>query len=106
MTLEEAMSQLKEKYEQVRSNPQIDDPVSWALYRTWCISKRKKKSGRPGGLYQGCKWCVDRHVGKWIRIGYDIYECSECHQYVKTSDIDAYDWCHHCGAKLERRTDE
>ena len=41
-------------------------------------------------------------VGKWIRIGYDIYECSECHQYVKTSDIDAYDWCHHCGAKMER----
>lgn len=41
-------------------------------------------------------------VGKWIRIGYDIYECSECHQYVKTSDIDAYDWCHHCGAKMKR----
>ena len=41
-------------------------------------------------------------VGKWIRIGYDIYECSECHQYVKTGDIDAYDWCHHCGAKMER----
>ena len=41
-------------------------------------------------------------VGNWIRIGYDIYECSECHQYVKTSDIDAYDWCHHCGAKMER----
>ena len=45
-------------------------------------------------------------VGKWIRIGYDIYECSECHQYVKTSDIDAYDWCHHCGAKMERRSDD
>ena len=41
-------------------------------------------------------------AGKWIRIAYDIYECSECHQYVKTSDIDAYDWCHHCGAKMER----
>lgn len=43
MTLDEAMAMLREKYNQVKDNPQIGDAVSWALYRTWCVSKRKKK---------------------------------------------------------------
>ena len=58
MTLDEAMAMLREKYNQVKDNPQIDDAVSWALYRTWCVSKRKKKKGVL--LYQGCRRCADR----------------------------------------------
>lgn len=40
--------------------------------------------------------------GKWIKISpAGIYECSECGQNVMTSDIDVYQWCHGCGAKME-----
>ena len=42
-----------------------------------------------------------RH-GKWIKIHpQDIYECSECHQNVMTSDIECYKFCHHCGARMD-----
>ena len=34
MTMQEAIDMLKSKYEQAQSNPQITDPVEWALYRT------------------------------------------------------------------------
>ena len=60
MTLQEAKQLLEDKYNQAKNNPQIDDAVSWALYRTWCISKRKEKA-KDKVLYQGCKWCADRH---------------------------------------------
>lgn len=29
-----------------------------------------------------------------------IYECSECHGNVMTSDIECYKFCHHCGADM------
>ena len=42
-----------------------------------------------------------RKRGHWIQISpAGIYECSECGQYVMTSDIDVYDFCHRCGAEM------
>lgn len=43
MKLEKAIEVLKEKYEQVKENPQINDPVAWSLYRTWRIADGEKK---------------------------------------------------------------
>lgn len=43
-----------------------------------------------------------RH-GKWLKIHpQGIYECSECHQNVMTSDIDCYKFCHQCGARMDK----
>lgn len=40
--------------------------------------------------------------GKWIKIHpQGIYECSECHQNVMTSDIECYRFCHQCGARMD-----
>lgn len=41
-----------------------------------------------------------QRFGKWHRIGYDIYECSECAQNLCTSDIDVYKFCHACGTRM------
>ena len=42
-----------------------------------------------------------RH-GHWIKISpAGIYECSKCGQNVMTSDIEAYVWCHGCGARMD-----
>ena len=42
-----------------------------------------------------------RH-GHWIKISpAGIYECSECGKNVMTSDIEAYEYCHGCGAKMD-----
>ena len=43
---------------------------------------------------------ADAVQGEWIRVGYDIYECSLCHQNVMTKDIDCYSYCHRCGARM------
>lgn len=43
MTLEKAIEMLNRKYEQAKDNPQINDPVAWALYRAWRIADREKK---------------------------------------------------------------
>lgn len=43
-----------------------------------------------------------QRTGKWIKIHpQGIYECSECHQNVMTSDIDCYKFCHQCGARMD-----
>lgn len=43
----------------------------------------------------------ERKKGKWIKISpANIYECSVCHQNVMTEDIEAYLFCHHCGADM------
>ena len=40
--------------------------------------------------------------GHWIKISpAGIYECSECGKNVMTSDIEAYVWCHGCGARMD-----
>ena len=42
-----------------------------------------------------------RH-GRWIKISpAGIYECSECGKNVMTSDIEAYEYCHGCGARMD-----
>ncbi len=43
MQLEKAIEILKQKYDQVKDNCQITDPVAWALYRTWQIADRDRK---------------------------------------------------------------
>ena len=45
-----------------------------------------------------------RH-GHWIKISpAGIYECSECGKNVMTSDIEAYEYCHNCGARMDGET--
>jgi DNA-directed RNA polymerase subunit RPC12/RpoP len=45
-------------------------------------------------------------TGKWVKISHaGIYECNQCGQNVMTSDIEAYKFCHGCGAKMEVPTD-
>ena len=40
--------------------------------------------------------------GHWIKISpAGIYECSECRKNVMTSDIEAYEYCHGCGTKMD-----
>lgn len=42
-----------------------------------------------------------RH-GHWIKISpAGIHECSECGKNVMTSDIEAYEYCHGCGARMD-----
>lgn len=41
-------------------------------------------------------------TGKWVKISpAGIYECNQCGQNVMTADIEAYKFCHGCGAKME-----
>ena len=52
MKIEKAIEVLMEKYNQAKDNPQIDDPVAWALYRAWRIAdkdKDKLKREKPKG---------------------------------------------------------
>lgn len=47
-----------------------------------------------------------RH-GHWIKISpAGIYECSECQKNVMTSDIEVYEYCHGCGAKMDGENNE
>ena len=40
--------------------------------------------------------------GIWKRISpAKIYECSKCGKNVMTDDIEAYTFCHGCGARME-----
>lgn len=49
----------------------------------------------------------NRKMGKWIKISpAGIYECSECGKNVMTNDIEAYEWCHGCGVKMEEGEQE
>lgn len=44
---------------------------------------------------------VERKTGKWVKISpAGIYECNQCGQNVMTSDIEAYKFCHGCGAQM------
>lgn len=44
--------------------------------------------------------------GHWIKISpAGIYECSECGKNVMTSDIEAYEYCHGCGARMDEEVD-
>ena len=43
MTLDEAIIILKDKYKQAEGNPQITDPLSWAIFRTFQIVKKRRK---------------------------------------------------------------
>ena len=47
-----------------------------------------------------------RH-GRWIKIApAGIYECSECGKNVMTNDIEAYEYCHGCGARMDGESDD
>ena len=49
---------------------------------------------------------ADRPTGEWKQISpARIYECSECGQNVMTNDIEAYKFCHGCGAKMRGESD-
>lgn len=98
------------------------------LYRVSCeLSLREDVIRTPGGVFipngmiMSCRkgktpvnkiefsggkvTFVNIQNGHWIKVHpAGIYECSECHQYVLTDGIEAYSYCHHCGSKMERRT--
>ena len=41
-------------------------------------------------------------TGHWKQISpARIYECSECGGVVMTDEIDVYNFCHHCGARMD-----
>ena len=41
-------------------------------------------------------------TGHWIRTTpAKLYECSACGQNVLTTDIDCYNYCHGCGARMK-----
>lgn len=43
----------------------------------------------------------NQKTGHWKKISpAGIMECSVCGGNVLTSDIEAYKYCHHCGAKM------
>ena len=45
--------------------------------------------------------------GHWIKISpAGIYECSKCGKNVMTSDIEAYEHCHGCGARMDGDEDD
>lgn len=48
MKLIKAIEILQEKYKQAKGNPQIIDPVAWALYRTWRIADGERKKSSKG----------------------------------------------------------
>lgn len=41
--------------------------------------------------------------GRWIYVSVRdrLYKCELCGKHIKTNDIDAYEWCHGCGAKMD-----
>lgn len=42
-----------------------------------------------------------RPKGKWERtIRHDIYECSNCHDYIMTQEIEYHKFCYKCGADM------
>ena len=53
-------------------------------------------------LDMGIKALKNQKTGHWKKISHaGIMECSVCGENVLTSDIEAYKYCHHCGAKME-----
>lgn len=50
---------------------------------------------------------VEQKHGHWIKISpANIYECSVCNKDVMTSDIEAYQFCHKCGAKMDGEVED
>lgn len=44
---------------------------------------------------------LEHEKGEWIKISpARIYECSKCGKNVMTNDIEAYNFCHGCGADM------
>lgn len=53
-------------------------------------------------LDMGAEALENQKTGHWKKISpAGIMECSVCGGNVLTSDIEAYKYCHHCGAKME-----
>lgn len=44
---------------------------------------------------------LERCKASWSINPYGIYECSNCGINLMTPEIEAYKYCHHCGAKME-----
>lgn len=69
------------------------------------IDERNVRTAQVDLLDEIMEWLekneIEPKAGHWIRIGYDIYECSICGQNVMTGDICAYKHCHGCGARME-----
>lgn len=50
---------------------------------------------------------LSERTGEWVQISpAKMYECSKCGQNVMTSDIEAYKFCHGCGAMMRREDGE
>lgn len=42
-------------------------------------------------------------VGKWIKVGRSLDECSVCGDYVDFARQNGYNYCPNCGSRMERR---
>lgn len=57
---------------------------------------------RAEALEKAIETLVNQKIGHWKKISPSgIMECSVCGGNVLTSDIEAYKYCHHCGAEME-----
>ena len=78
------------------------------------VSEAMRKDGRSISVDIGKKrcyvnvhpWELEPSKSMWKRITVSgVWECQNCYQNVMTSDIEAYKYCHGCGARMEVTTD-
>lgn len=76
------------------------------------ICRNNDKYGYSDRFHEFTKECLKlpsvstEKTGRWIKrysstLNRVIYECSECSKQVMTLNIDAYDYCHGCGCRME-----
>lgn len=81
-----------------------------------CISREEAIRVAEQGQVQGYEWefkklCTlpsvtpKQKVGKWIEYCYQNLSCSNCGYIVADTDIDEYNYCPNCGAKMEVNAD-
>lgn len=62
----------------------------------------KDKETFSKAIDKGIEALEKQKTGHWKKISPSgIMECSVCGGNVLTSDIEAYKYCHHCGAKMK-----
>ena len=79
----------------------VIESVKGALYGKVFIGEEKLVRGIAIAI-RDVPTIESRPTGKWKQISpAKIYECSVCGGNVMTGDIECYEYCHHCGAKME-----
>lgn len=111
----------REQIERIKAIPSADNSVALLPNGELLVDTEyadQTKSVRLMNLEGFTRIFYEPNVGRWIRITQDVglrphqYMCSECHRIIEYSSSESprlleikYPYCH-CGAKMERRTDE